>query len=152
MAAAISVSLSVELGRGGDFLDRGVLRVRGRDEFAACEVAENLRIGEAHNSLPHFVLEARTELLVDIAPDRELIIRECRAFPDHRYPTFIDPSRFLLDLEDRVVHDADLIGTRLHELECARVIAREADAAEDLIGRLAGEMFADEVFGHHPPG
>src|SRR5262249_2510892 len=146
MATAISASLSVELGRGGYFLDRCVLIVRRRDEFAAREVAEDLRIGEAHNGLPHLVLEARTELLGDIAPDRELIMRECRAFPDHRHAALIHPSGLLLDLVNRIVHDADLIGTGLHELKCPRMVAREADAAEDLIRLFAGEVFADEVF------
>src|SRR6516165_1338669 len=108
MATAISASLSVELGRGGDFLDRCVLGVRRRDEFAAREVTEDLRIGEAYNGPPHLVLEARAELLVDIAADRELIIRECRAFPDHRHAALVDPSGLLLDLVDRIVHDADL--------------------------------------------
>src|ERR1700756_2434423 len=151
MAAAISASLSVELGRGGDFLDRCVLLVRRRDEFTAREVAQDLRVGEAQNGLPHPVLEARAELLVDIATDRELIVRECRAFPDHRYAALIDPSGLLLDLVDRIVHDADLIGTRLHKLKCARMVAREADPTEDLVRLFAGETFADEVFGHHPP-
>src|SRR5262252_1578744 len=32
------------------------------------------------------------------------------------------------------------------------MVAREADPAEDLIRLLAGEMFADEVFGHYTPG
>src|SRR5262249_10910538 len=102
MAAAIAAALSVELGFGGDFLDRRVRRIRGRDEFAACEVAQDLRISEAQDGLPHLVLEARTELLVDIAADRELIIREGRAFPDHRYAALIDPSSLLLDLIDRI--------------------------------------------------
>src|SRR5215471_20034626 len=32
------------------------------------------------------------------------------------------------------------------------MVARETDPAEDLIRLLAGEMFANEVFGHHAPG
>src|SRR5215467_12063287 len=98
MATAISDSLSVELGRGGDFLDGCVLIIRRRDEFAARKVTEDFRIGEAQNRLLHLVLEPCAELFVDIATDRELIIRESRALPDHRHAAFIDPSCLLLNL------------------------------------------------------
>src|SRR5215469_8107949 len=109
MAATIEAPLSVELGRGGDLFDRRVLRVGCRDELAAREVAQDLWVIEAQNGLPNPLLEAGTELLLDIAADRELIVRECRAFPDHRYTAFIDVSRLLLDLIDRVIEDPNLI-------------------------------------------
>src|SRR6516162_10091869 len=103
MAAAIAAPPLVEFARGGDFLDRRVLPVRRRDEFAAREVVQDLWVIEAHNGLPHPLLEARAELLVDIAADRELIVGECRAFPDHRDAALIDPAGLLLDLIHRVI-------------------------------------------------
>src|SRR5215831_1116591 len=102
MATAISEPLSVELGRGGDFLDGCVLIIRRRDEFAARKVTQDFRIGEAHDRLFYLVLETRAELFIDIATDGELIIRERRAFPDDRHAAFIDPPRLLLNFVDRI--------------------------------------------------
>src|SRR5262249_34384255 len=104
------------------------------------------------NGLLYLLLEARTERLVDIATDRELIVRERWCYPDHGHAAFIDVARLLLDLVHRVVHGADLIGARLHELKSARVITREADPTEDLGRAFAREMFANEILGHDSPG
>ena len=50
-----------------------------------------------------------------------------------------------------MVEHADLISTGLHQLDRAAVVARVADAREDLVGLFA-ERLADEMLGEEPPG
>ena len=95
----------------------------------------------------YLILKARTECLVHVAPDRELIVRKGRRLPDYRNLTVLDFPGLLFCLVYSIVHRAKLIGSRLDELKRARVIAREADAAENFIGAFA-QVLPDVIFRH----
>src|ERR1700693_762676 len=96
--------------RLSDILDRLVIGVLRRNEFGAGEIAENGRIVDREERGPHPFLEAAAEGLIDVAPDRPLVVRERRRLPHDRNLLRIEFAGLLVEIEHGIVQHAGLIG------------------------------------------
>src|SRR5262249_55878109 len=126
-----------------------VVVVLGRDELRAIEDGEQLRIIDSKDRRLQPAREPRSERLVYVAACDPVVIGIGRRYPDHRHRLGVDLAGLDLMLPNEVVDNADLVGTRLHELDRAAVVAGVADAREDLLGvfakRLADEMLRKQA-------